>query len=1089
MPHTKADFEAVHAFIVQLLSRANTLYRTVQLRLRSHFTEDFHLVSKALKRLCIDLHALGLRCCELEEECEALLRDNAGTSRCESTAKASYAELVELRTWVLAAQSAGTCDALINVLHVDLSTSRGRGINDFARKKVSIPIGITADQESNEVLKPFRSPVQETLLQGSLRHSDSDVNNRFLQILEGVATKPVHMIKAIIGQLAQQGARAYEILETSEHEPFQRTLEGLCDITRLMIACFNQVRLVLDGLDAFEDLPEILGLLSHILSTPIKQRGSEAEFTTVNVMILCRDDQAISQFITTSEGCFKCFHQDRLAKNAPALLDGKVTSSTSGTSVEAPRETPAKALRNKCLHWQTETIDRPSNLGLSHSHAKFETDHAETSIRMLAKDIASRSAERFEAASTEIDRILSYFLSNSFDEPTKDYFHGASDPDVHILELIHSTLVEFIGEVTLDQELPPFTKSPEETSVSMAIFCLRYLCLPMFSVQAKKEYRSEKRRVSYRDTRHPFYRYAAVQWMRLARYHWDDELLAASAQQLFDPANSLNFQEWVIECPRTWFPTDIGFQALSYKPFMELVSILADGDDLRIHIAASMGLHPVCARLVVLGLDVDYCGAFGAPIYCALLGPAALIGRWVHVLQDYSRLNQAEDIIAEQHATISLLLNKGADCRKKSPSKDDMISTLPFFWITGVDAELEYQFSYIFDRGSFLDVLNLTNPTKEQAKQYLNGLFRGLALLTIPFFNHDDAIDAVAVYEALWRYTLANRLDWYDMIDRQLVLNVIDDDFASFVRDGAMSSLNTMRLVSKDPRFNPNAIAQGGHPLLLRARKEGVGLVRLLIERGADTALHNDSGMTLTQLCAEEGKVEILQYLIENGVDTAVPVSIKTKGAEQGTGQNAWHFAASCGLETLSTLLDADPKNEDALFMVSDDGNTPLVDMIWQLEPLSEESDDSLKSFETTIQLLRKTSIQDTRLFHSNPPILHTAAGLGSRELIQVLLEMGAKLSLDEDGASPLHYCRVESGVSFIHYVKELCRGQPLQNTNRRTPIESIVVDRCNRRCSEIPKFTNWELLCPATKSSKDSQGRGLWERVCVDIIPRFTAT
>jgi hypothetical protein len=521
-------------------------------------------------------------------------------------------------------------------------------------------------------------------------------------------------------------------------------------------------------------------------------------------------------------------------------------------------------------------------------------------------------------AADEMDRLLSRFIAHFKNLPTEVLPPSTGYGDVHQLELIHSSLVDFVGDATDNRELPPYKESPSGRSLSMAIFCLRYLCLPQFATASMKEFRLEKRRISNRDQRHPFYRFAAISWVRLSRDHWGDEHLREAARQLFDPACSVVLQQWVVECARTWFPRDIGFQALSSIPFMDLISIFSDGHDLRLPVAASMSLHHICTDLIEQGADVNHISPLGTPIRCALVGPAALIGPWLrmNIVLEHLQLELANETRSDQLATLSVLLDKSASCQQNSMPKGAHMSTHSlalvvcsrlraaemFFRILGDDVKFDYQFLFFFDRGPFRDVLISTNPTADEARTYLNALFEGLAKMTIPSFDRVGEDSAVEVYEAVWTFTLANELDWCDKIRQYRLPFVSDEQFSEFLENGAMESPYAIRLVSKDPRFNPNAVSRSGRPLLHKAKRQSLPMVKLFVEAGADLSTRDSRGMTLAHLCARDCKIDILQYLVEKGADTTLTTTETSDDSKPVSGKNVSFQRVRRGL-TASTLV------------------------------------------------------------------------------------------------------------------------------------------------------------------------------------------
>ncbi|KAH8680577.1 hypothetical protein BX600DRAFT_1013 [Xylariales sp. PMI_506] len=450
-------------------------------------------------------------------------------------------------------------------------------------------------------------------------------------------------------------------------------------------------------------------------------------------------------------------------------------------------------------------------------------------------------------------------------------------------------------------ELPSDATSSPDMTLSMAIFCIRYMCLPEFAAERKNETCMEGQRLSFRKTTRPFYRYAALSWMRLSRGHWDNEDMQRTVMQLFDTSYTLQLRQWLLECAHNWFPRNVGLDALSRKPFMELILILDDTSiDIRLHAAAMMSLPWICRRLIESGSDPNERSPLGMPLHCAFAGKASLVILWMHILKEYSHLHLNDMGNVEQYETIKILLDSGADCYAKSPSQGDPMSPRTmallicsslrapelFFRVIGDDADFDPQFTYAFERGIFLEILSFTNPTSEEARTYLNTLFEGMAYRILSSVDIMKAQTTSRVYELIWHFTLTDKLDWHERIEQQAISSVSDEDFAGFVDTAGLSSVNMMRLVSKDPRFDPNQLDKNRAPLLHRANLLGVEMIKLFAEKGADLSLSDPEGTTLAHLSAQAENKESLRYLAEKGVDmTLISMSQKDKEGKP-TGAN-----------------------------------------------------------------------------------------------------------------------------------------------------------------------------------------------------------
>ncbi|KAH6659070.1 ankyrin repeat-containing domain protein [Truncatella angustata] len=1124
-PIGDTNIEAIHAHVAELVSTANQAFRHWQKRIRlasGACAELDHSLSKILKQLCVDAHSLGLRCYELDSgatlsaftetphscakprRLQACIRALSQISQetppsfggrqptvlSPETRDIVYTELVEHKVWVAAAGRATTLEDVANLMCTELTDSPERDVQDtpLVEQWASIPgslLWITGSLRAELAIQ-----AAYTIRYISRRASSaSAICYVFCNQTRSPDEMTLELLRVIIGQLAQQNTRVYEILKASEHNPFQRTFEGLCSLMSAMLHCLDHVDFVIEGLGISDtNPPRAINRLFSMILDDIFSQTTRSRITTISMLILSYESPNVRG------------HSQYLEATINGSTNG-LTASTLDPNVETEMQPPVR-IRIIGLDRLAEVARlRWNQVTPTNTSQGIIMDSIRTLSRTLADNIHARSLKRFTAASHAIDRLLSHFLMDSRGPSNLSSLIGQSRGQDSRVDLLHPSLVEFLSIQAKEPLLPLGAYSTSVSSSSMAVFCLRYICHSQFSAESKRGFREEKRRVSYRDEVNPFYRYAAITWQKLSADHWDDCELQTAARQLFDTANSFNLRQWVVEYAQVWFPYDVGFQALSHKPLMELATALAGPQDLRLHVAASMGLSYMCEQLSNGGADLNATSVFGTPLYAALAGPAALVGPWVHIVQEHARLDRIGSTNPHQRATIRSLLDSGAQCNIESSTKDQTISTgivalitcsklrdaNTFFRIIKEQAAIDSTFATYFQRSYFLESLNSTHSTNKEARSYLNELCEGLAQHTIASYEQSPA--STVVYDQLWNYTLANKLDWFEKIDGQRVADILDmsdEEYDTFVTTKAIEGLNVMRLVSKDPRFNPNKIGKDGHPLLLKVLDQGLELVRLIVEKGADLSVRDNDGLTIAHLSAQQCKNDVLRYVVEQGAATGlVPVKEDGSVGINLAGCNVWHFAAKSSMETLETLVEIGIQNAEELFVTCGLGHTPLAGMLLGLQASHQASKSSTNTLDAVIQLLRKIHIRDHRLFDANTPIIHKAAQLGSQQLIETLLAMGAKVSLDSTGSSPLHVCLVEAGQPYLRYVRDICIDLPLQNAAGYTPIETLISARI-KGTENIPSYVNDALLCTATKQSRDSKGQGLWERTCTQLIPCF---
>lgn len=169
-----------------------------------------------------------------------------------------------------------------------------------------------------------------------------------------------------------------------------------------------------------------------------------------------------------------------------------------------------------------------------------------------------------------------------------------------------------------------------------------------------------------------------------------------------------------------------------------------------------------------------------------------------------------------------------------------------------------------------------------------------------------DIESAKRTYFALVPQPTTTGLKWYceiGKIDRQLFESeypeclppeyTIDDRLMEMVGVGAAVEVKKAAAKGADV----NRISRGRFPLYLAIRNRSSGMVKLLLELGADINLvnHEDFGKTPLIYAIEKGDMKIIRILVEKGADV---------NAKDVDGETALDYVAKDDFELRKYLLD-----------------------------------------------------------------------------------------------------------------------------------------------------------------------------------------
>lgn len=641
-------------------------------------------------------------------------------------------------------------------------------------------------------------------------------------------------------------------------------------------------------------------------------------------------------------------------------------------------------------------------------------------------------------------------------------------------------------------------------SVDQVLAWLNILLDPRMNREPEEFYVEQELLQKRRDA-FPEYTTAATGWVPYAEEYWQD--IRPLVERLFTPKDSWNFTQWVLELVRQTWPEHYSLQASSYDAILDLTDSLCDGTTSPLHIAAFLGMPSLCNLSEFRREHMKKTGFLGSPLFCALAGAAAPVAHilspmWkAPLLLEHQGAEHRQQVIRilssrepEKHqfqwkrfalrdlsslAFVSALANTHTDILKHVLSSDKTIDTLTEVFelpsiITNFATDEEFLpelITYVVDYSMLQPVL--------------------------------DAPEHKQLRNAIWSFIEETGIK----LKCGVIDQCSDEEFAAHTSDLIIEEEDILleRLLL-DPRFDINMPSplgkEDGTVIHMAVSGNHIRAVEILL-RGSKVPKGRDSSGRTPLMVSES--TEMLALLIDT-------FKLKTTDVDND-GRNIWHYSAATNdLSMLVWLSHHDPETATNLSARTNSGLTPFDEaLIYSLEywPIGDLTDFlSIKS--STLAVLRclvRCKAAEISPLIEQTPSSHIVTAWGDVGLIDDLQKRGADfLVMNKDRQSALHHINALASPDLVRRVQRLCGTLPIQDVNMRTPAENVLLGcafRQNKvrdpvciskhayswlaRQTSFSEETYKALLTPEVLSSKDNRGRGLWQRMCEDVLPQTT--
>ncbi|KAI0544531.1 ankyrin repeat-containing domain protein [Xylaria curta] len=930
----------------------------------------------------------------------------------------------------------------------------------------------------------------------------------------------VNILSSLASHVARQDDRAFQVLQgyyedlrSHSHNPGSPSTKRLAEILVQMSLFFDQLYIIVDGLDECGDEVRIVVQTLSRLS----QDGDH-----ITMALLSRNELYIRE---TLEQKFEHMeveaHTEDVELYVAAELERRITS----------RELRLRdmSLRGEIIlqlvkgargmfRWVTCQIDHICGLATDRARREALTKLPPTLFstyeRILNKVESSNKQVRtivqrsllliFHWCRLHLDQLCeAVSVPDDVDTLEEDEIINEDDlrlwcsslirtsPDGKALEFAHYTVQEFLSEIRSHPTLDFYHVSADKSRLLLGRLSLKYLTFTNHE-RFPEAASSEISYISTRNTSRPFYEYAAMNWRDCLVNYLENDDIFSLLKILFDVAKSASFQAWSLELIRhCLIYEDDGDQEYfmyaaradfgrSDEIALTTISSLLRPDFTTLHLAAALGLPKICEHLLEQGAGVDIVSRYGTPLHCAIGGLSVFadVGLTPYYASTVGGLR--DDDPGARYRTVQILLGAGASVLPRFSSPFRQISILGLSVLASMygedlmvvgdlikaNAEVEDEDLDHFQR-RFNHAVDCFSYDRFK-QNYADGkaiLFLLEALGTPK--NQPSAIFRLFQLTSLFAQTMKLEVP-EQASNHYLTLSTTQDTIHAFLANiietndvhtlekligsNSLDQVKSVRFPERDDNWTlaHTAIAS-----------RAVNCLELLLKHCFPVAAKLSDGRTFAHLCWEDKDEDLLRVLIQYGISTVV---------QDDELETVWHLAAHTNsTKILKLLLTLEEERQIALRLQSQDGRTPVCVSMGQGHK------------EAVLILMQHCYSPD--FWKGETYLFQIAAEIGSAEIVRKLLELGIELDpIDSNSQSPLHFIGLNASVECAGILVEAFPHCHLRTKDKgEIPVESFMTTAVHQNGPvnhDIFKI----LLADIDLPSSDF-GAHVWETMCSTVV------
>ncbi|KAF2113185.1 hypothetical protein BDV96DRAFT_601378 [Lophiotrema nucula] len=891
------------------------------------------------------------------------------------------------------------------------------------------------------------------IIEGCITNSSSDkaVAYFYCDYKDTRSQDPVHILGTLATQIARQSEDSYEILERyyiALHPEKQLESKPKADefsqVIEQMASCFDDLRLIVDGLDECGDCTRAIAKLLRGLS--------RCSTSNIALALLSRNEPDISDVFSPphSEHIEVAAHTEDVEHYVRTEIetrteDRKLRIRNAALKEEVVSRLVAKA--QGMFRWITCQLDYLCEL-VTDKQIRTALDELPSGLdatyRRLLERIKPRAIpvarktlywllhsevrltidELTEAVSVDLDSN-SLDLESKVDEETIRLVCSSLLRKVNdtYLEIAHFTVKEYIASIDPNEEkIGVFSIDEARTRPILGRVCLAYLCMEDFNGPPP----SSIEEFLAPEEAHSLYYHAANNWVDYLEDSLEEDQLFALAKRLFDPRKTYNFIRFCVSrCMRDYIVED-------EDAYGRLVDIISSRNFQPLHIAADLHLRRICEFLLDEGCDVNQTSSLGTPLEFAIYKGWALYSQECS-FDDIEHLWEQWSVVED---TVMLLLGRGAMCKENISTKE----LPPCRAIAEVGRKGKNVFQSLIYAGMRLqpDLPRWFNEYASEEGTW--GLIDMLEGIDLSHENIDDdtrlaILDIVRDEDYHTAPKLRGMLVWRpSTMSEEAFLNMVCYAI-QFDQPGELERL------ARDPRFSPTIQLPFGHGLPFHYALESGSLralaALLTLPSGKESAMLKQSGRTV------------------------------------------WHTAASSGdLGTLQLLVKEFGHDSSRAVALSDEGKTPLAEATWS----GQESNAIY-----LLEWMKEWGFEEH--IRKDPALARHCVSHGMVELLKQLSEFGTDTrAVLADGSNLLFYITSETPVELVKDLLSNGLDPRVIRDDGCTPLHSILRDDSDHLPNSCdlnnidPEI--FELITtPTVMQMSDEADHSPWYYFCTEFV------
>ncbi|KAM5347246.1 hypothetical protein ACJ41O_010251 [Fusarium nematophilum] len=913
----------------------------------------------------------------------------------------------------------------------------------------------------------------------------------------------INILKTIASQLARQSQEAYMLLETyyKEIQPLQGlsnepTLWELTDMIHQMVACFETVYMIIDGLDeCAENARGVANTLASIAE----------DTSTVSLAILSRDEQVIREVLQHEFSPVDIEAQrDDVRLYVAAEIESRVQTGQLRLRNMALKDDILHALVNEnggMFRWVACQLDYlcelprdkdrrqalkslPPTLNETYQRILQRIESKDATVRHLVErclqfiSVAEpplTSWELQEAISIDDDTAVldsdsmvdeATILQNCSSLVRRRAAYDGTDT---YIEFSHFSVAEYLrGSSLCGTNLEQYRISREAASRSLASSCLRMLCLDEMAYQPIAT-PQDFVHIAEKNWQHPFYPYAALLWPSYADSHWQDPIISDLVHQLFDQEKPGVFFSWALEtCHLLLMPRYRSVrQAISSAPepdaqhrFLKFSSLILQRGFTPLHFAAALGLAQVCRMLVDKGADVNSMCRWGAPLHFAASATPLLT-------QNKLSLDYSASDLSRPSSRSSATSGENFD---EIPSEDQQESWL-FDHFQVFDHSRSEIIELFLSHGAHL----LNSPEQGRLALFQAALATSRRLKNLDIVTSLVRGGILLSQSDLRQFEALARQTWRVSSSEKGKKTM--DHFISFLgalKDASPTSTAAARLYplafdlitslgTNGTRHMGNSSLQAidqviGDPFakaVVAAQYDNSKELKHILENNHPNLEQraNSKGETILHIAVHHESIESVRVLLSHGCSPSVP--------DSGGSLPLWNCTDDMNSAMLRLLLSHDVSQVKAKdirgatiwHMAAARGSCEILRALMEQTPDFQRHLEDL-NFEgaSPLSIALGEAMADAaalmvtrhpglvRKWNGKLPLMHAAAEVGSADLLQILIDSGADTQQEAaDRSTPLHHLGVYSTPRCVQILKTLCHDLSARDSRGRRPLEAFV--------------------------------------------------